>query len=231
MKFMAKSVVIGISLSFMLTVVFVPQLLAKEGESGGGTTTTPSTSEPSSGSPEQTDVNREAERPREVESSDTADDSNSSGLENKSDNPQGEMRRELVREKLNDKKKVACETRQSAVNKAMGDVVDRSKNHFDRITAIYDMTVKFYSDKGLSISTYDSLTSNVETTKAAALAANQQLGDTPAFSCESDGPKADVQAFRNKRLDKVEAFGAYRDAVKMFVKAVKAAVAPVEAAQ
>lgn len=234
MKFTAKSVVVGMSLSIMLAIVFVPQLLAKEGESGGDTTTTPSTSEPSSGSSGRTDANRTTERSREttrsneVEKSDSADDSTDGRLE---DNPQGEARRELAREKLDDKKKAVCETRQSAVNKAMGDVVDRSKNHFDRITAIYDMTVKFYTDKELSISPYDTLIATVETTKVAALAANQQLSETPTFTCESDGPKADVQAFRNKRLDKVEAFGAYRDAVKALVKAVKAAAVPVEAAQ
>ncbi|HEY8886747.1 MAG TPA: hypothetical protein VIM31_04605 [Candidatus Microsaccharimonas sp.] len=227
MKLRAKNVVIGITLSLMLTVTFVPQLFAEDGTSGSGTTTTtPSTStDSSSGSGKSTESTK---RSQTQPSSETDKSGTTQTAEDKADNPKGEVRKEITRQKLDDKKKAVCETHQSVVNKAMDDVVQRSKNHFDRITAIYDMTTKFYTDKGLSVSNYDTLVANVETAKAAAVSASAELTSTPQFSCASDGPKADIQAFRNKRLDKVDAFGAYRDAVKVLVKAVRDAAKATE---
>lgn len=133
-----------------------------------------------------------------------------------------EERRDVARERLDAKKKSICESREGSVNKVITNVSERSQNHFDRITKIYDLTLAFYDERDLSISNYDELVANVATTKAAAETALTELKGTPKLSCDSDGPKADIQAFRNKRLDKVEAFGAYRDAVKAFIKAVKA---------
>lgn len=134
-----------------------------------------------------------------------------------------ETRREVAREKLDERKKTVCETHEGTVNKAITNVSERSQNHFDRITKIYDLTVAFYGEKGLTISNYDELIATVVSTKTAAETALTELKATPRLSCDSDGPKADLQEFRNKRLDKVEAFGNYRDAVKAFVKAVKVA--------
>jgi len=139
-----------------------------------------------------------------------------------------EERRDVARERLDAKKKAICERRESSVNKVITNVSERSQNHFDRIAKIYDLTVAFYDEKDLSISNYDELVANVATTKAAAETALRELKDAPELSCDSDGPKADIQAFRNKRLDKVEAFSAYRDAVKAFVKAVREAAATTE---
>ncbi|MFY9228103.1 MAG: hypothetical protein WAO28_02140 [Candidatus Microsaccharimonas sp.] len=139
-----------------------------------------------------------------------------------------EERRDVAREKLDAKKKSICESREGSVNRAITNVFDRSQNHYDRITKVYDLTVAFYDEKNLTISNYDELVANVVTTKAVAETALTELKNTPKLSCDSDGPKADIQAFRNKRLDKVEAFGAYRDAVKAFVKAVRAAAVTTE---
>jgi len=228
MKFTPKNIVVGISLSLMLVIAFAPHLFAKEGESGGSTTTTntgtstetvkpTTTTTTRSGSSDSTNSTRKSQtEPEKTETTEAA-------TEDKADNPRGELRHEMTREKLDDKKKAVCESHQSAVNTAMMDVVTRSKNHLDRITAIYTMTTKFYVDKGLSVSNYDALVATVDAAKTAAIAANSELTSTPQFSCTSDGPKADIQAFRNKRLDKVDAFGVYRDAVKALVKAVKAA--------
>ncbi len=232
MKFTTKSIVVGASLSLVLAFAFVPQLFAQGGDSGGTTTTTnptePST-EPSnptaSNQGTSTDSNRRTPTgPR------TEDNSRTIGMTDREDNPNGELRKEIRREKLDDKKKALCESRQSIVNKSIGNVVTRSQNHFDRITDIYTKTTKFYSEKSLSVSNYAALVAKVEAAKTAASMADKNLVAAPKLSCDSDGPKADLQAFRNKRLDTVEAFGAYRDAVKALVKAVRDAAKTTESA-
>ena len=160
----------------------------------------------------------------------TEDSSKTTGMTDREDNPNGEMRKEVRREKLDDKKKALCESRLTIVNKSMGDVVTRSQSHFNRITDVYNKVTKFYADKGLTVSNYAALVAKVEAAKTAASTADTNLAAAPKLSCGSDGPKADMQAFRNKRLDKVEAFGAYRDAVKSLVKAVRDAAKTTEAA-
>lgn len=230
MKFSVKSVVIGTLLSLVLVFVFVPRLFARDGESGGTTTTT--TAPPLDNSelphtttqeqPSTTNTNHETQSDGVKETAEMAPPSN------KEDNPEGELRKDVTREKLDNQKKAVCESGQTAVNKAMSNVTERSTNQLERITAIYDMSVKFYADKGLTISNYTTLAANVLAAKTAAVTADQGLMTTPKLSCDSDGPKADIQAFRNKRLDKVHAFGAYRDAVKTFVKAVRVAVKATE---
>lgn len=224
MKFSPKNIVVGMTLSLMLVIAFVPHIFAEDGTSGGTTTTTteppkPTTTTTNSGTTNNTTEKSQTD-PENGTSTETAPPDR---MKHKLDNPNGEVRKEIAREKLDDKKKAICEEHKSALNTVVDNVVQRSKNHFDRITAIYDMTTKFYTDKGLSVSNYTTLVANVESAKAAAVLASQNLDSTPQFSCESDGPKADIQAFRNKRLDKVDTFASYRDAVKTLVTAVKAA--------
>ena len=219
MKFSPKNIVVGMTLSLMLVIAFVPHIFAEDGTSGGTTTTTteppkPTTTTTNSGTTNST---------TETENGTSTESATQDRLKHKLDNPNGEVRKELAREKLDDKKKAICEAHKSTLNTALDNVIQRSKNHFDRITAIYGMTTKYYADKGLSVSNYSTLVANVESAKAAAVLASQNLDSTPQFSCESDGLKADIQAFRNKRLDKVDTFAAYRDAVKTLVNAVKAA--------
>ncbi len=206
MKLMTKNVVLGLTFSLVLAVAFVPQLFAEETENGGDSTeNTPPTTQRSGEKSTQT-------KTTEQES-------------------ETETRREVAREKLDSRKKALCESREGTVNKAITNVGERSQNHFDRITKIYDLSLTFYTEKGLSIGNYDELVASVISTKAIAETALTELKSTPQLSCDSDGPKADLQEFRNRRLDKVEAFSAYRDAVKAFVKAVKAAAEATETSE
>ena len=222
MYFPFKSVIVGSLLSLILVVAFSSQLFAVEAESGESREQKTTESSPSSET--KPTVNR-AEGPAVAEQERTADDDASLSKE---DNPRGEVRREVVRAKLDEKKKVLCESRQDAVNGAMSNVTMRSKNTYERITKIYASSISFYQDKNLVVANYNALVEAVESAKSAALLANETLGSAPTLSCSSDGPKADVQEFRNKRLDKVAAFGTYRDAVKVLVKAIRDAAKAAE---
>lgn len=132
-----------------------------------------------------------------------------------------EERKELARERLDAVKLKVCQKREAQVNTIMDRVVVRSQGHIDRITAISDRTKAFYEKQGNTLDNYATLVASVETSRLAAKTAVDALSTDANFSCESDGPKAYIQGFRNQRLTKIAAVGAYRDAVKALVKAVK----------
>lgn len=139
-----------------------------------------------------------------------------------------ELRQNFERQKLDDKKKAACANHEQTINGRIGIVTDRSKNQFARISDIYKSITDFYTKKGLKIENYDILIENVEVAKTAAQTALQTIKTTPTFSCNSDGPKADIQSFLNARLNKSDAFNDYRDAVKALIKAVRQASTPTD---
>lgn len=128
---------------------------------------------------------------------------------------------ESRREKLNDKRREVCEKREDSVNKVMTNVRDRSDRHFERMSKIFEMTKNFYKEKNLSANNYDQLVAAVDTTKAKAEAANNDMKSLPKFDCSSDGPKADAQAFKTKRQAKIDAFKEYRQALKTLVTSVR----------
>ncbi|MBC7459325.1 hypothetical protein H7200_01260 [Candidatus Saccharibacteria bacterium] len=216
MNIIAKKITLGLVFSFVVAFVCVPQLLAKEGDERESPESTNTVVESTLIKKEMPENELESEQ-RDIPGS-------------AEDNPDREARKEVGREKLESRKKAVCQNRQEKINSAMTNVGERSQNQFDRIGKIYEATVVFYNAKGLSVAGYDELVAKVNSAKAAAETAAQNLQSTPKLSCDSDGPKADVQAFRNKRLDKVEAFGSYRDAVKAFVKTVREAAKAVESA-
>lgn len=135
------------------------------------------------------------------------------------DNKKAELNR-----RLDNAKKKVCEKNQAKLNSSMGEMDKRRQNTFTRIAQIADSTESFYINKRLSISNYEMLLAAVNTTEAEArLAMNAQLA-VPNLDCNGTHPRFDIENFRSKRLDSVDAMKAYRDAVKALVQAVKSAV-------
>lgn len=157
-----------------------------------------------------------------VTGSSTTPTTNTATVEQK-DNPKGEQQQALVREKLAAVKQKVCETHQTAINNAMNDIRKASQNQFDRITKAYTTAKTYYGQHTVTVSNYDTLNAQVTSTQAAAQAALDALATSVPLSCTSDGPKAQIQDFRNKRLDKVSAFEAYRTAVKNYISAIRTA--------
>lgn len=139
-----------------------------------------------------------------------------------------EEHKELAREKLDAVKQKVCETREAQVNKIMDGVVSRSQGHVDRITEIATRTKAFYDKQGNTVDTYFALVASVETARQAAQAAVDALSTNADFTCASDGPKSDIQGFRNQRLTKIAAIGTYRNEVKKLIVAVKSVQPTVE---
>lgn len=139
-----------------------------------------------------------------------------------------EERKALTREKLDAKRSAMCAKKSDRINKIMNTIENRTQEHFNRITKTYNMTTAFYESKKLNIANYDELVTSIEQAKLSAESAAKILSELPEFTCSNDGPKADLQNFKNKRLDKIQAFKTYRQAVKELLISVKNAAQDLE---
>ncbi|MDB5176513.1 MAG: hypothetical protein JWN75_181 [Candidatus Saccharibacteria bacterium] len=129
-----------------------------------------------------------------------------------------------AKQKLDDTKRQICEKQQSGINTVMENMDARRQKAFDHITTVSEAVQAFYTKKGLSVENYDSLVAAVTTAKSAAQAAMVTQQSVPTFHCSGDHPRADISDFKEKRAASIDANGAYRDAVKYLIKAVKTAV-------
>ena len=198
-KLKFKIVLVGV-LSIVITPLFTPSVYAVD-ESGSESTT--QTLDPTV----QNEKARDSERSMRAEAN----------------SAKREQQKTIAREKLDSKKNAVCAKRSDRIVELMGKVETRTQEHFKRITNVYEMTKAFYESRNLTIANYSELISSVESTKISAESAANTLMSLPEFSCSSDGPKADLQNFKNKRLDKIQAFGSYREAVKELLTAVRSA--------
>lgn len=228
MKLSQRILAIGItSLSVALTGSTV--ILAEDGTTGSVSTGT-STSTTTSGTGDasktvsgstSTDTKTPIVRRTEVVSGSTQ--TQTAAPIPQADNPTGEVRKEVAREKLTALKLKLCDEHQTTINNAMDAVRRTSQSQFDRITKAFTTAQTYATQHSLTVADADTLEATVTSTKAAAQTALQSLAAAAPLTCSSDGPKAEIQDFRNKRLDKVSAFEAYRTAVKAYITAVKAA--------
>jgi len=129
-----------------------------------------------------------------------------------------------LRQKLDDKKKQICEKQQSSINTVMDNMDKRRQNAFEHISKVSDAVQAFYVKKQLHVDNYNDLIAAIATAKAAADSAMKGQLSVPQLDCTSDHPRVDVQTFKDKRKASINANGAYRDAVKNLITAVKAAL-------
>jgi len=142
-----------------------------------------------------------------------------------------EEKKEIARERLSATKLKVCTIQKEKITNIMERVIERSQRHIDTITAISDRTKTFYEEKGYELDIYVTLTEAVETARVAAQTETEGLMSESDFTCESDGPKSDIQDFRNQVLAKRDAIGAYRSAVKNLIVAVKSVQPAIEVEQ
>lgn len=142
-----------------------------------------------------------------------------------------EEKKEIARERLSATKLKVCTIQKEKITNIMERVIQRSQRHIDTITAISDRTKTFYEAKSYELDIYITLTDAVEVARVAAQAEVDGLSSESDFNCESDGPKSDIQDFRNQVLAKRDAIGAYRSAVKNLIVAVKSVQPAIEEGQ
>ena len=126
----------------------------------------------------------------------------------------------IKRERLSEKRKQRCESRETKINDMMQQARTRSDVRYERLSKIFTMVKTYYAEQKLSIENYDQLVAAVDQAKASAEQKKAELTQVPKFDCSSDGPKADLSEFISARKEKIAAYKTYREALCSLTNAV-----------
>jgi hypothetical protein len=128
--------------------------------------------------------------------------------------------------RLDQVKLKVCQNRQAAIKQRSQNLVRRANlimNRFDRITTRVE---QYYTNKlvpkGATIENYDQMVANITAKKAVVQAAlTKAETDAKDFSCSSDSPKVQLQAFRQDMLAVIGALKDYKKSVIDLLVAVR----------
>jgi len=127
------------------------------------------------------------------------------------------------------KKLIACKNREASVNNRLQNIANRGQRQLNTFNTIAERTMKFYSDKKLSVANYEDLSSNVATQKTAAQAAVTKIkNDSVNFKCDGTDPKGSIEAFKADLKSETSALKSYRTSIKNLIVAVKSAASKTE---
>lgn len=129
----------------------------------------------------------------------------------------------VAKERLDAAKQKTCNRYAKNIIAMMNRVTDRRGAQVEHITEIAAKTKAFYVKKGYVLSNYHELSDDTSAKKAAAEAAVAAAKSVSQFDCGSDGPKAQLQTFREARASTIDAIKDYRQSVKELIKGVKSA--------
>jgi len=133
------------------------------------------------------------------------------------------------KQRLDDTKRRVCASHQASINKLISHVIGQRQKQIDHVGEIATRVQNFYVKQGHELANYDALVSDVNMKKAVAQAALDAAKPNTAFSCDGDGPKAELQAFRDKRSVVVATIKEYRQSVKNLIVGVKSVQSDQEA--
>lgn len=129
----------------------------------------------------------------------------------------------VAKQRLDEAKQKACVRYEKNIIAMMNRVTDRRHAQIDHITDIANKTKAFYVKKGYILSNYNDLVDAVAAKKTEAEAAIAATKATADFRCDSDGPKAQLQTFRDARSKAIDAIQTYKQSVKTLIQGVKSA--------
>lgn len=135
---------------------------------------------------------------------------------------QYEQNREAAKNKLEETKLRICQDREDKINNHMDDIAERGQKKIDLFSTIAERVKSFYLSKGKVLSNYDELVASVETKKAAAQAAvDEVIAGSVTFDCEGDDPKGVASEFKTQVQAMNDALKEFRTAVKNLIVGVK----------
>ncbi len=126
--------------------------------------------------------------------------------------------------KVAENKLKACENRRESAKKIMERISNRGEKQIEVFTKISDRTQEFYKQKGYNVANYDSLVSDVNAKKQAALVATENTKKSAEkFVCSSDNSVGNSAVFKNNLKLQIQAIKDYKTSVKNLIVAVKSA--------
>jgi|SRR4051812_13474775 hypothetical protein len=134
---------------------------------------------------------------------------------------------ETEHEKQTAAKERVCETHKRVVTNIETRIASRGQKRMDVITKIAERVEKFYTDKGLTVSNYDTLVANVNAKKDAVQTTLDTIKtdatNISSFTCGDGQGKVAVTQFKTDLKAEQTALKAYQTAVKDLIVGVKTA--------
>jgi hypothetical protein len=139
------------------------------------------------------------------------------------------QKRETISNRLEENKLKACQNREGAINNIMARISDRGTKQLAVFTKISDRVKAFYVDKNLSVTDYDNLVNDVDSTNLLALdAITNTKGAVVDFKCDGNDPKGFANVFKNYAELQRLALKDHKTAVNNLIVAVKSAQGSVD---
>lgn len=132
------------------------------------------------------------------------------------------QRQETRQAKLSEAKLKLCEAREKNITTIMNRAITRAQNQVKLFDTIAERVKTFYADKGIVLDNYDELVAAIATAKAD-VESDIEVLKTLSFSCDSDDPRAEVEAFKEGLENIRHSLKDYRTAVKNLIVGVKSA--------
>lgn len=116
----------------------------------------------------------------------------------------------------------SCQNRQKAITNIMARISDRGQKQLTLFGTIATRVETFYTNKGKTLSNYDTLVADVNTKQAAAQTTIDTIKtDSTGFSCDGTDPKGFVGTFKDSLKSEISALQDYRTSVKNLIVGVK----------
>jgi hypothetical protein len=126
--------------------------------------------------------------------------------------------------KLNQIRLKSCDAHEKAINNIMQRISARGANQIGVFNKIAERVEAFYTKNNLTVSNYQTLVNAVNTQKAAAQAAIDQVKSTSVtFKCDGSDPQGVGTIFKQNVNNEITALKNYKTAVKNLLVAVKTA--------
>lgn len=129
-------------------------------------------------------------------------------------------------QELKEKRLKQCQAKADGVNTALSKITENRRRIFNRLTEISDKVQSFVTNKQLTVENYDQLVATLNARKGEAEASINQVNSANNLDCsDTQSPKDQLHAFREKRQGSVDALKEYRGAIKKLILAVKVSIA------
>jgi hypothetical protein len=134
--------------------------------------------------------------------------------------------KEKNEEKLSDARKKMCEARADKIENRLKSMHSLAVTKHKGKEKRFERVDKFYNEKlvpnGHTLANYDELKAAIEASKANVVALHEAAKATGLeFSCDSEDPRGQVDAFREDMRELIEANKEYKESLKTFIMAVR----------
>lgn len=232
-----------VGLAVILSVVSLsPQVNARELSSGGGSNSgsgkTPTTVETEHGTEVESEhgTEVETEHATEVEHHSSTTEVHKSGDDaakrtaaetaaraaRQAEEQTLKARQDAAKEKLSAAKLKICNNRKANIDNRVARISDRVSKHLTLFNTISERAQAFYTAKGNTLASYDSLVADVAAKKATAqTAVDAANAKKTSFSCDVAEPKLAIEAYKLSVTEANAALKDYRAAIKTLIAGIK----------